>query len=254
LAAVRRHGINSAGGYIIHCDSDDYVDTTLYETMYNEAISKDADIVVCDYIEEFGSTSVRSDFSYLSGSPKEFLKTWYSNTTHMSCCNKLIKKSVYYNNKILPWDGLNMWEDNGLVTRLFYYAKKMVYVDGPVYHYNRFVSQSISLHYNVSKLNQMISVAEKLTEFFQTKEDAHEYEKTVWAFQFLSKWDLLHDSYKDLHKFYKIFPESNRIMSYLNVNKLFTARNARIRFFLAQYHLYWIYITFLKFKRLVRFK
>lgn len=50
LAAVRRYGIQLAtGDYIIHCDSDDWVDATMYEKMYNKAIGEGSDVVVCDY-------------------------------------------------------------------------------------------------------------------------------------------------------------------------------------------------------------
>ena len=45
LPAVRRHGIQLAkGDYIIHCDSDDWVDIRMYETMYRKAMEENADI------------------------------------------------------------------------------------------------------------------------------------------------------------------------------------------------------------------
>ena len=45
LAAVRRQGIIEATGqYIIHCDGDDWVDSDLYEIMYNKAVKDNADV------------------------------------------------------------------------------------------------------------------------------------------------------------------------------------------------------------------
>ena len=52
IGAVRKHGIQLAtGDYIIHCDSDDWVDVTMYENMYKKALEENLDIVFCDYYE-----------------------------------------------------------------------------------------------------------------------------------------------------------------------------------------------------------
>ena len=49
-AAVRMRGMKEATGeYLIHCDSDDWVDHQMYEKMYNYAKSNDYDMVWCDY-------------------------------------------------------------------------------------------------------------------------------------------------------------------------------------------------------------
>lgn len=52
-AAVRMQGIKLATAeYLIHCDSDDYIDITTYERMYNKAKSEDLDIVTCNVAVE----------------------------------------------------------------------------------------------------------------------------------------------------------------------------------------------------------
>ena len=74
LAAVRRHGIQLAtGDYIINCDSDDWVDVTMYEKMYNKAIEEDADMVVCDYYRSDGVTH-REDTGFISNQKELFIK------------------------------------------------------------------------------------------------------------------------------------------------------------------------------------
>ena len=54
-AAVRKWGMqNATGEYVIHCDSDDWVDTDMYRAMYEKAKEEEADVVVCDYFVHDG--------------------------------------------------------------------------------------------------------------------------------------------------------------------------------------------------------
>lgn len=55
VAKVREIGIKSATGEsVIHCDSDDWTDSNMYEVMYQTMIEKDVDMVFCDYYEVHG--------------------------------------------------------------------------------------------------------------------------------------------------------------------------------------------------------
>lgn len=55
---------NATGDFIGFCDSDDWVDADYYEKLYNSAISKDVDVVLCDTIFEY------PDFSKLKSLKK----------------------------------------------------------------------------------------------------------------------------------------------------------------------------------------
>ena len=51
-AAVRNTAMNYAtGDYVIHVDSDDWIEPDMLEEMYRKAISTDADVVISDYWE-----------------------------------------------------------------------------------------------------------------------------------------------------------------------------------------------------------
>ena len=50
LPSARNTGLAMAKGeYVFHCDSDDFVEPDMLETLYDEAKRKDADIVWCDW-------------------------------------------------------------------------------------------------------------------------------------------------------------------------------------------------------------
>ena len=60
-AKAREVGIKAATGeYIIHCDSDDWVERDAYRKMYDCAKRHDYDIVIADYCEHDGNRILRT--------------------------------------------------------------------------------------------------------------------------------------------------------------------------------------------------
>ena len=54
LSSARNYGLEYATGeYIAFLDSDDYVESNMYEEMYNLAKKENADMVECDFIWEW---------------------------------------------------------------------------------------------------------------------------------------------------------------------------------------------------------
>jgi len=249
-AGVRRQGIIEAKGqYVIHLDGDDWVDTDYYQSMYDAAVESNADIVVGDEMMEYTDRIVPKGNDPLPSEGKQIMRFWYKNTVGLFCHNKLVKRTLYTDNDILPWIGLNMWEDNGLFARLFYYARKVVQTHGPVYHYNRTNVGAMTAGYGEKQVNQMIAVAEHLAEFFQTKPDAEEFEKTVNAFKYLAKLNLITDSFANYRRYKSLFPESDSIVAELDRNA-FSAKG-RIRFHMARLSLAPIFILLFKLKNLL---
>ena len=56
VANARNVGLqNSTGEYVIHADSDDWIDKEMYEILYQKAIDTDADIIGCNITHEYPS-------------------------------------------------------------------------------------------------------------------------------------------------------------------------------------------------------
>lgn len=136
-AKVREWGIrNAVGEYVIHCDSDDWVEKEMYRAMYEKAINENADIVRCNFVRTNGvkeklcyqvpSSSYRDKYKILS-----YMLMGLSQT---SLCDKLVKKSIYDNNKII-YPHNNMQEDAVITFQLVYYANKIEYLPTPYYKY-----------------------------------------------------------------------------------------------------------------------
>lgn len=247
LAAARCVGIQATTGeYVIHCDSDDWVDLDLYERLYNKAIETNADIVVCDEIHECIDGPHLKKVHDLPSDCKTVVRNWYSSIVGMFCHNKLVRRTLYSDNDICPWIGLNMWEDNGFITRLFYYGDKLAQIHDSFYHYNRTNVNAITSGYGIKHVEQMVEIATRLTEFFNSKPDAKDFEKTVMAFQFLSRINYVTDSFRNLKKYNSTFVGSEKIMSELDPNAF--SSKGKFRFYMVKYHLSWLFVSMFKFK------
>ena len=133
-AQTRRTGIMSAtGNYLIHCDSDDWVDVNLYEMMYLSAISNDSDIVVCDFhVHKENSVDLR--LGTRANDVNEFIENLLFQKDPVSLCNKLINRRLYDNSIRFPVE--NMGEDMAIVLQLMEYCHSISYVRNVYYHYD----------------------------------------------------------------------------------------------------------------------
>lgn len=126
LTGVRRWGMqHTTGEYVIHCDSDDWVDKTMYEKLYNRAKETDADMVICDYYRSDGTNhkyyKINNGIKLLPQGP-----VW----------NKLIRHSIYAD-KELMYPVANKAEDGVLVTQFVIYSNKdkIVNLHKALYYY-----------------------------------------------------------------------------------------------------------------------
>lgn len=244
-AAVRKYGMQLAtGDYIIHCDSDDWVDRDLYEKMYLEAINSDADVVFCPHVDEYNNCSIISQLPSLPKSGKDLVANWYCTNIGMHTWNKLVKRNVLIDNNILPFDGINVWEDNGLMLRAFYYISRISYISESAYHYNQTNINAISANLGRREINQMIECAKLLDDFFAKKPDWERYQKTVNAVKYLAKLNLVTTRLDWLGEFHRLFPESNDAVNYISLHAFGT--KGKIRFLFVKYHLAWLFVLMFK--------
>lgn len=244
-AAVRKYGIQIAkGDYIIHCDSDDWVDVDLYEKMYDAAVFHSADVVFCPVVDEYANHSSLRTSQVFSDNGKDLVSNWYCTNIGMQTWSKLVRRTIFTENEIYPYEGINLWEDNGLMLRLFYYANKIVSIEGSAYHYNQANANAISVSYGRDGIDQMIACARKLDVFYSTKPDVVRFSKTVNAVKYLAKLNLITSRYDWLKEFKRTFPESDEALEYISLNAF--SNKGTIRFMFVKYRMAWLFVTLFK--------
>lgn len=182
-AVVRQYAIQIAtGDYIIHCDSDDWVDSKMMSEMWNLARNKNLDVVVCDYDHIKKHETIKHK-CLNSCDSKLFFDEVVSIFASWSLCNKLIKRSLYTDRQILfPSKGMNVGEDMALVIQLLYYCESVGYIEKAFYHYienDDSISNKKTVSGVINNYIQWISNVCLLESFFQDKDIYERIEKKL---------------------------------------------------------------------------
>ena len=129
ISSARNYGIPYAKGeYIGFVDSDDYVELTMYEKMYNKAIEEKSDMVECDFIWEYPNKK-REDIGKVYSSKKEAIIE-----ARVVAWNKIIKKDIIEKTKITFPEGLR-YEDIEFFYKIVPYLDKISFVKETLVHY-----------------------------------------------------------------------------------------------------------------------
>lgn len=136
LPQARKTGLEQAtGDYIIHFDSDDWVESDYIEELVTTMeANRQADVVVCSYVEEMGHDRIERIYDFKDFSPHYLVELIFRCRFHASVCNKLVKRELY-DNVFFPQYG--MYEDMVLMVQIFSNASKIVCNPKILYHYNR---------------------------------------------------------------------------------------------------------------------
>ncbi len=129
-AAVRKWGMqNAIGDYVIHCDSDDWVELTMYEEMYNHAVDENADIVLCQYARTDGMKSIPDQVYF---NKNTHISDMLLERTDWSLWSRLCRRSLYDD---ISYPSCNMGEDCCLVLQMSLKAKNITYIPKVFYYY-----------------------------------------------------------------------------------------------------------------------
>jgi len=142
--AARRTALESASAeYVIHLDSDDWIEPDCYERMYQAAKAAGADVVCSGYVEETAEGSRPGLFgAKVSEDKEQRLRDTISLKTSPFIWSKMVKRSVY-SDPGFCFPKYGMAEDWALSVQYALIAERWAYVDEALYHY-RISTASVS--------------------------------------------------------------------------------------------------------------
>lgn len=197
-ASARNYALPFAQGeYLGFVDSDDWVDSTMYEEMYEKAEKEDADIVICDMVDHFPDRTVCYPSSRFENKFK----------VTPSACNKLFKRSLVKED-VFP---VGLWyEDFEFTTMQLMKTDCISVIHKGLYHCHcREVS---TMYNNNSEKNQdILVVLEHLVEYVE-KNGWYEKYKNVLEYLYID---------------HVLITSINRVQKQINEKKKIVINNLR---------------------------
>lgn len=129
LSDARNYGLSYATGkYVAFLDADDYVEETMYETMYEKAKKEDADMVECNFFWTYGRRQKKDIAQKYAGRREMLLKA------RVVAWNKLYRRELLEQANLLFPKGLH-YEDVAFFYQLVPHIQKVAFVKQPMVHY-----------------------------------------------------------------------------------------------------------------------
>ena len=153
VSIARNTGISMAEGeYIGFVDSDDWIEQDMYETLYNLAVSKECDIVMCDAVTKYDNMPDEEDtITRLKGGELLYKKDIYPELLCEmagSSWRCIYKKELLNDNSVIFPPNIPFSEDRIFNILAMGNANKIYYTKTPFY--NRYIRKgsAVNKYYN----------------------------------------------------------------------------------------------------------
>lgn len=203
VSSARQLGLDNAlGEYVIHADPDDWVESNMLEELYNEAKRENADMVICDFFNEFKDGKqyyVRQLLPSLDS--QAVLQQLLSGKLNGFCWNKLVRRACFINWSIRFPESIHIWEDLWVNCLLCSHDIHISYLNKALYHYDRVInSNSIMRSIKKYKVENKIRFCNYFSQYL--KEDLSQR-------KFLVKGSMFRSQCYGAEEIRNVFPEIN---------------------------------------------
>lgn len=236
VSAARNDGIKVAKGkYVSFVDSDDWIQPTMYEEMYEKAVSLNCDFVMCDYtkkgkeVEYTVSQPILEGFYDKSRIEKDIFKCLImfediELPPTISNCTCLFDREFLINNELYYDEDIHYCEDSIFGSKAMYNANRFYYMKAS-YFYNYFYNpNSTTSKYNYNKWESYLKINRRLREYFNS--DLFDFTRQIkinmlyFVLNFLSEIGRSNLSFKDKQKECKKTLNNTEVMDIFNDFKL----------------------------------
>lgn len=207
---ARNLGLDAVtGNWIIHIDSDDWIEPSMLKLLYTEAIQANADIAACGIYQDYGYKREEKNYPYSKVEPRDML--YRIDSIYSAVWNKLVKKSLYDKYNIRFIDGVTMWDDAAVTTRLRYHSSKTVIIHQPLYHYFCAPHDNMCARLGTKEPTSQIKVVRFMENYFAGINPNGKIErKIIDSLKITSKkFYLSYDDKESYNRWKSLFKESN---------------------------------------------
>lgn len=222
IAQTRNDLLNEASGeYFIFIDSDDYIEKTYLEDLYNSAKSSDADIVECDYyIHDLRSNLIKC---YCNVEKKSY-NCIISKLLGKNCAYlfvKLIRTSLVKENDLHFIPGMNLCEDEYFTYCIYCYANTINYVPKHLYHYVLNKESITRTLFDDNKIRSVIDCVNFSTDLLLKHYNNQEIKECI-SFRKMNRkgYILLNTTRKNQRKLRNLWKEDTYILKKRKINPI----------------------------------
>lgn len=136
LPQARLSGLLVAtGDYIVHLDSDDWLEPDALQSLAQKALESGADLIYYDFWKEYGSRrKLDAERTYTAATKQVYMRRLYRDGAYGYLWNKMARRSLYEG---LFFPRYNMHEDIVVATQLLFKAGSIAQLSKPLVHYRR---------------------------------------------------------------------------------------------------------------------
>lgn len=191
LSGARNTAVEAVtGGYMMHVDSDDYLDLNVIEYLISKAQEEEADVVLYD-MRYVCSNKQYVLHQQLPVTKEECVRGALTFKISVCVCGALYATSLFKTTGVKFIEGLNFGEDYVVKPRILYYARKIVHCGGCYYNYVQYNSSSYTASYRSKNVDDLIKAISTLNSFFKEKNDYTVYARSLVEAHLLVKNKLL---------------------------------------------------------------
>lgn len=244
LVSARKSGVAFAKGeYIINIDSDDWIEPTMLQEMYDTAIINNADVVYCDFFFQEQDNQKLYNCPTWSTNKEESLRNYIKSPWNI-IWNKMIRKKTFVNNNITTPTEISFCEDFNLSAKILLCASTIIHLPKPLYYYNQMNSGSIMRSFSQKHMQDEITAYLDVIDFYDSRNVLKLYDKEL-SHRLLNAKKEYALKEKYIKKFLNIYPGCHKYIwscPHLNIK-------LKITIWCLTHHLKFITIIILKLRK-----